>query len=41
LAGYCTTLDRHVLAFALMIDGPLNGTAYQLLNGIVPEIARY
>jgi D-alanyl-D-alanine carboxypeptidase/D-alanyl-D-alanine-endopeptidase (penicillin-binding protein 4) len=41
LAGYCTTLDRHVLAFALMIDGPPNWTAYQLLNKMVPAIVRY
>jgi serine-type D-Ala-D-Ala carboxypeptidase/endopeptidase (penicillin-binding protein 4) len=41
LAGYCTTRDRHVLAFALMIDGPPNWTAYQLLDRMVPAIARY
>jgi serine-type D-Ala-D-Ala carboxypeptidase/endopeptidase (penicillin-binding protein 4) len=41
LAGYCTTRAKHVLAFALMIDGPPNWTAIQLLDRIVPAIARY
>jgi serine-type D-Ala-D-Ala carboxypeptidase/endopeptidase (penicillin-binding protein 4) len=41
LAGYCTTLDHHVLAFALMIDGPGNWTAIQLFDRMVPAIARY
>jgi D-alanyl-D-alanine carboxypeptidase/D-alanyl-D-alanine-endopeptidase (penicillin-binding protein 4) len=41
LAGYCTTRDHHVLAFALMIDGPSNWTAYQLLDRMAPAIARY
>jgi D-alanyl-D-alanine carboxypeptidase/D-alanyl-D-alanine-endopeptidase (penicillin-binding protein 4) len=41
LAGYCTTPDRHVLAFALMFDGPGNWTVEQWLNQIVPAIARY
>jgi D-alanyl-D-alanine carboxypeptidase/D-alanyl-D-alanine-endopeptidase (penicillin-binding protein 4) len=41
LAGYCTALDHHVLAFALMIDGPPNWTVYQLLDKMVPLIARY
>jgi serine-type D-Ala-D-Ala carboxypeptidase/endopeptidase (penicillin-binding protein 4) len=41
LAGYCTARDRHVLAFALMIDGPPNWTAIRLLDRIVPAIARY
>lgn len=41
LAGYCTARDHHVLAFALMIDGPGNWTAIQLLNRMVPAIARY
>jgi len=41
LAGYCTAQDGHALAFALMIDGPSNWTAYQLFNRIVPAIARY
>jgi hypothetical protein len=30
-----------VLAFALMMDGPGNWTAIQLLNRMVPAIARY
>jgi D-alanyl-D-alanine carboxypeptidase/D-alanyl-D-alanine-endopeptidase (penicillin-binding protein 4) len=41
LAGYCTGRDHHVLAFALMIDGPPNWTAIQLLDRMVPAIARY
>src|SRR5205085_7126527 len=41
LAGYCTTRNHHVLAFALMMDGPGNWTAVQLLNQMVPAIARY
>ena len=41
LAGYCTTKANHVLAFALMIDGPPNWTSYQLLDQMVPAIARY
>jgi D-alanyl-D-alanine carboxypeptidase len=41
LAGYCTASNRHVLAFALMIDGPSNWTAIQLLDRMVPAIARY
>jgi serine-type D-Ala-D-Ala carboxypeptidase/endopeptidase (penicillin-binding protein 4) len=41
LAGYCTARDNHVVAFVLMIDGPPNWTVYQLLNQMVPAIARY
>ena len=41
LAGYCTTADHHVLAFALMIDGPGNWTAIQLFDQMVPAIAKY
>jgi serine-type D-Ala-D-Ala carboxypeptidase/endopeptidase (penicillin-binding protein 4) len=41
LAGYCTTPDHHVLAFALMIDGPGNWTAVQLFDRMVPAIAKY
>ncbi|HKO27236.1 MAG TPA: D-alanyl-D-alanine carboxypeptidase [Solirubrobacteraceae bacterium] len=41
LAGYCTARNHHVLAFALMIDGPGNWTAIHLLNRMVPAIARY
>src|SRR6185437_4823534 len=41
LAGYCTARDHHVLAFALMIDGPPKWTATQLFDRLVPVIARY
>jgi serine-type D-Ala-D-Ala carboxypeptidase/endopeptidase (penicillin-binding protein 4) len=41
LAGYCTAQNHHVLAFALMIDGPGNWTAIQLFDQMVPAIARY
>ena len=41
LAGYCTGRDGHVLAFALMIDGPGNWTAIQLFDQMVPAIAKY
>jgi serine-type D-Ala-D-Ala carboxypeptidase/endopeptidase (penicillin-binding protein 4) len=41
LAGYCTARNHHALAFALMIDGPPNWTAIQLLDRLMPAIARY
>jgi len=41
LAGYCTAADNHVLAFALMIDGPGNWTAIQLFDQMVPALAKY
>jgi serine-type D-Ala-D-Ala carboxypeptidase/endopeptidase (penicillin-binding protein 4) len=41
LAGYCTARDNHVLAFALMIDGPGNWTAIQLFDQMVPALAKY
>jgi len=41
LAGYCTASDHHVLAFALMIDGPGNWTAIQLFDQMVPALAKY
>lgn len=41
LAGYCTARDHHVLAFALMIDGPANWTAVKMLDRLLPAIARY
>lgn len=41
LAGYCTAKNHHVLAFALMIDGPPNWTSYKLIDQMVPAIARY
>jgi serine-type D-Ala-D-Ala carboxypeptidase/endopeptidase (penicillin-binding protein 4) len=41
LAGYCTAQNNHVLAFALMVDGPGNWTAIQLFDQMVPAIAKY
>jgi serine-type D-Ala-D-Ala carboxypeptidase/endopeptidase (penicillin-binding protein 4) len=41
LAGYCTTRAHHVLAFALMLDGPTNWTGYQLLGQMASAVARY
>jgi len=41
LAGYCTTLNHHVLAFALMIDGPSNWAAIELFDQMIPAIAQY
>jgi D-alanyl-D-alanine carboxypeptidase/D-alanyl-D-alanine-endopeptidase (penicillin-binding protein 4) len=41
LAGYCTSVNHHVLAFALMIDGPPNETGYKLLGQMVPAMVRY
>ena len=41
LAGYCTARNHHVLAFALMIDGPGNWTAIQLFDHMVPALAKY
>ena len=41
LAGYCTARNHHVLAFALMIDGPGNWTAIQLFDQMVPALAKY
>ena len=41
LAGYCTARNQHVVAFALMIDGPGNGTGFQLFAKMVPAIAKY
>jgi D-alanyl-D-alanine carboxypeptidase/D-alanyl-D-alanine-endopeptidase (penicillin-binding protein 4) len=41
LAGYCTGRNNHVLAFALMLDGPPNSTVYKLLGQMLPAIARY
>jgi D-alanyl-D-alanine carboxypeptidase/D-alanyl-D-alanine-endopeptidase (penicillin-binding protein 4) len=39
LAGYCTNRARHVLAFALFIDGPPNFIATKLLGKMVAAIA--
>jgi serine-type D-Ala-D-Ala carboxypeptidase/endopeptidase (penicillin-binding protein 4) len=41
LAGYCTARNNHVLAFALMVDGPGNWTAIQLFDQMIPAIAKY
>ena len=41
LAGYCHALDGHVLAFAVLIDGPGNWTALQAISKIVGAIAGY
>jgi D-alanyl-D-alanine carboxypeptidase/D-alanyl-D-alanine-endopeptidase (penicillin-binding protein 4) len=41
LAGYCTARNDHVLAFALMIDGPDNWTATRLFDRMVPAMAKY
>jgi serine-type D-Ala-D-Ala carboxypeptidase/endopeptidase (penicillin-binding protein 4) len=41
LAGYCTAQNHHVLAFALMVDGPGNWTAIQLFDQMVPALAKY
>jgi D-alanyl-D-alanine carboxypeptidase/D-alanyl-D-alanine-endopeptidase (penicillin-binding protein 4) len=40
LAGYCTNHARHVLAFALFIDGPPNSVAKMTLSQMVGAIAR-
>jgi serine-type D-Ala-D-Ala carboxypeptidase/endopeptidase (penicillin-binding protein 4) len=41
LAGYCTARDHHRLAFALLIDGPPNWTAFGMLTKMVGAIAGY
>jgi D-alanyl-D-alanine carboxypeptidase/D-alanyl-D-alanine-endopeptidase (penicillin-binding protein 4) len=41
LAGYCDSRGHHVLAFALLIDGPTNSAALGLLSQMVATIARY
>ncbi len=41
LAGYCHARGDHILAFALMIDGPSNWQALVLLGQMVAAIARY
>jgi len=41
LAGYCHSRGHHLLAFALLIDGPSNGDALVLLGRMVAAIARY
>ena len=41
LAGYCHRPGHHRLAFALMIDGPSNWQALELMNRMVGAIAKY
>jgi serine-type D-Ala-D-Ala carboxypeptidase/endopeptidase (penicillin-binding protein 4) len=41
LAGYCHSNGGHTLAFALMIDGPDNGTSVVLESRMIGAIARY
>ncbi|MGH2859198.1 MAG: D-alanyl-D-alanine carboxypeptidase/D-alanyl-D-alanine-endopeptidase [Solirubrobacteraceae bacterium] len=41
LAGYCSTRGRRMLAFALMIDGPDNGSAELLESRMIGAVARY
>jgi D-alanyl-D-alanine carboxypeptidase/D-alanyl-D-alanine-endopeptidase (penicillin-binding protein 4) len=41
LAGYCYTRGRHVLAFALFIDGPANENAIGFLSQMVTAIVSY
>jgi D-alanyl-D-alanine carboxypeptidase/D-alanyl-D-alanine-endopeptidase (penicillin-binding protein 4) len=41
LAGYCHSRDGHMLAFALLIDGPVNGAAVLLESRMIAAIARY
>ena len=40
LAGYCTNGARHVLAFALFLDGPDNFHGKALLSRMLAAIAR-
>jgi D-alanyl-D-alanine carboxypeptidase/D-alanyl-D-alanine-endopeptidase (penicillin-binding protein 4) len=41
LAGYCHALGGHLLAFAVLIDGPGNWTALEAISRIVGDIAAY
>lgn len=41
LAGVCRARGRHMLAFALMLDGLPNGTALVLIGRMVAAIAKY
>jgi serine-type D-Ala-D-Ala carboxypeptidase/endopeptidase (penicillin-binding protein 4) len=41
LAGYCRSRGGHTLAFALMVDGPDNGTSVLLESQMIGAIARY
>jgi D-alanyl-D-alanine carboxypeptidase/D-alanyl-D-alanine-endopeptidase (penicillin-binding protein 4) len=40
LAGYCHSLGGKLLAFALFVDGPSNGSALELESKMVAAIAR-
>lgn len=41
LAGYCHSRGRHLLAFALFLDGPSNERALALIGRMVGALARY
>jgi len=41
LAGYCHARDGHELAFAIMVDGPPNWTAFVSIGRMVAAIARF
>jgi D-alanyl-D-alanine carboxypeptidase/D-alanyl-D-alanine-endopeptidase (penicillin-binding protein 4) len=41
LAGYCRARSGHMLAFAMMLDGPPNWTATVLESRMIAAIARY
>jgi serine-type D-Ala-D-Ala carboxypeptidase/endopeptidase (penicillin-binding protein 4) len=41
LAGYCHSRGHHLLAFALLVDGPTNSEALFLLGRMVAAIAKY
>jgi serine-type D-Ala-D-Ala carboxypeptidase/endopeptidase (penicillin-binding protein 4) len=41
LAGYCNRPGHHRLAFALMINGPSNTEALELMSRMIGAIAKY
>jgi D-alanyl-D-alanine carboxypeptidase/D-alanyl-D-alanine-endopeptidase (penicillin-binding protein 4) len=41
LAGYCHSLGRHLLAFALFLDGPSNEQSLVLMDRMIGALARY
>lgn len=41
LAGYCHRPGHHRLAFALMIDGPSNWQALQVISRVIGALAKY
>jgi serine-type D-Ala-D-Ala carboxypeptidase/endopeptidase (penicillin-binding protein 4) len=41
LAGYCHSRGNHILAFALLVDGPTNEAALVLESRMIAAIARY